>query len=143
MSIPEFGPAEPGAHYTLRPGAHVLIVEGGSIALVRTRIGLMLPGGGIDAGESAEEAAVRETREECGLRVALGREVGTADELVFARSEGKHVRKRARFFEARVLGGAPPTEDDHELVYTELRAALDELAYGSHRWALERWMVLR
>lgn len=143
MNIPEFGTCEPGADYQLRPGAHVLIVEGPRIALVRTRIGLMLPGGGIDAGETAEDAAVRETREECGLRIALGTELGTADELVFARSEQKHFRKRVRFFEARVLGGAPPTEDDHELLYFDLREALAELAYGSHRWALERWMVLR
>jgi 8-oxo-dGTP pyrophosphatase MutT (NUDIX family) len=143
VTIPEFGTPEPGAVYQLRPGAHTLIVEEARVVVVRTRIGLMLPGGGIDAGESAEQAALRETREEVGLRVELGRDLGTADELVFARGEQRHYRKRARFFAARIVGGAAPTEDDHEMAWLATADALSQLAYGSHRWALERFLGMR
>lgn len=143
MSIPEFGAPEAGAVYHLRPGAHTLIVEETLVVVVRTRIGLMLPGGGIDDGETAEQAAMRETREEVGLRVELGRDLGTADELVFARGEQRHCRKRSRFFVARIVGGAPPTEDDHEMTWLETTDALSQLVYGSHRWALERFLATR
>ena len=46
-----------------------------------------LPGGRIDAGESPEQAVVREVREETGLEVLAGRPVGRvqipADDVVF------------------------------------------------------------
>jgi 8-oxo-dGTP diphosphatase len=141
MTIPEFGAAQAGVLYQLRPAAHTLIAERVRIVVVRTRIGLMLPGGGIDGDETAEQAALRETREEVGLRVVLGREIGTADELVFARSEQRHYRKRARFFEASIVGGAVPTEDDHEMSWLSAGEAISQLAYGSHRWAVERWQA--
>ncbi len=38
-----------------------------------------LPKGKLDSGETFEEAAVREVREETGLRCTLGRELATAE----------------------------------------------------------------
>jgi 8-oxo-dGTP pyrophosphatase MutT (NUDIX family) len=43
----------------------------------RTGVRWEVPGGGQEAGESLEEAAVRETREEAGIAVALDRMVCT------------------------------------------------------------------
>lgn len=59
--------------------ARVIIVHDGTIALIeRRRAGLhyyVFPGGGVERGETIEEAAAREAREELGLIVTIGRRV--------------------------------------------------------------------
>src|SRR5262245_54582080 len=81
--IPEFGRPATGAAYVLRPGGYAVIFGGdGGVAAVSMPLGLALPGGGQNPGESPEEAAAREVEEECGLRVVLGARIGVADELV-------------------------------------------------------------
>jgi len=62
--------------------AFVLLIEDGRVLLVKQSYGLRLwalPGGMASPGESLEEAAVREVREETGLDVQVGGMVALAD----------------------------------------------------------------
>jgi 8-oxo-dGTP pyrophosphatase MutT (NUDIX family) len=135
--IPEFGPAAPGVGYVLRPGGYVVAFDAdGAVAVVSTPVGLFLPGGGQLPGESPEEAAVRETREECGLRVVPGPRIGVADELVSAPEEEAHYRKRCAFFPAEVVGRAGAGEPDTELLWLSPGDAATALRHESQRWAV-------
>lgn len=65
-----------GRGEAVRVRSGVLIVENGQVALIaRVRDGqryFVVPGGGVEPGESLEQAAVREALEELGVHVALG-----------------------------------------------------------------------
>lgn len=135
--IPEFDEVAADVNYVLRPGGYLIVRNlRGEIAIVSTPQGIFLPGGGQEQGEPPAQAAVREAIEECGLRVWLTGLLGTADELVYAASEGKHYRKRCAFFSAEVDRVDGRGEDDHRLMWMEAQEAVSRLRHGSQAWAV-------
>src|ERR671914_266389 len=59
--------------------ALVFLSDGESVLLVKQSYGnryWSLPGGGVEAGESIDQAAIREVREETGLEIRIKRVVG-------------------------------------------------------------------
>jgi len=67
-----------GRPQVIRPAAYVLVTRGDSLLMCRLDQSekdagkWTLPGGGLDFGESPEDGAVREAKEETGLDVSLG-----------------------------------------------------------------------
>lgn len=63
----------------MRTRAGIVLIEDNKVALIeRHRAGLdyfVFPGGGVDEGESPEQAAVREAMEELGVEVVIKQEV--------------------------------------------------------------------
>lgn len=68
-----------------REASRAIIIKGGKIALVKSLQGgwYKFPGGGIEEGESAVDAVIRETMEETGLSLIKDsvREYGTVHEI--------------------------------------------------------------
>lgn len=150
MPTPQFGEAGLEGPYPDRPAAFAVIERDGLLALVevdRQGRGLVLdlPGGGIDPGETAAEAAVRECGEEAGLVVALDAEPFVHADHFFLHNDGEIRNTRGAFFVGRVVAEdlALKIEDDHERVWVAPDEAVRRLDRESHAWAVVTWLRLR
>ena len=112
-----------------------------ALAARRTRRGELawgLPKGEIEPDETADQAAVREVREETGLEAEI--EASLGDIRYFYVWEGVRIRKAVRFFLMRATGGEVSLHD-HEMEdvrWFPLSGALRRAAYRGEREVLER-----
>jgi 8-oxo-dGTP pyrophosphatase MutT (NUDIX family) len=136
--IREFGEPVAGANYVDRPSAYAVIFRGDlEVAVVSTPRGIFLPGGGREGGETAMQTVIRESSEECGLRVTRASHLGVADQLVFTFGSTTGLRKRCTFFVAEVDSVlCERREADHTLLWLSLDDASRLLSHESHRWAV-------
>lgn len=128
-----------GAVHWIDPklAAGCLIVKGGRVLLVKRSIEpgygkWVFPGGHVDRGETVEEAALRETREECGVEAEI-------EELIGLYSyPGRPVA--VAVFRARLKEGSPEpiaadetfevrwfTPDEVETIELAFRSSADSL----------------
>ena len=119
--------------------------EGDEIEVVlasrRTRRGELAWGlakGGIEEEESAEDAAVREVREETGLLAEI--EASLGETRYFYVWEDVRIRKTVHFFLMRHTGGNVEDRDDEmeEIRWFPLERALKRAAYRGERDVLGR-----
>jgi len=117
----------------------VVVHEGKVIVIVPTRRAadgtkvLCLPKGHLDPGESAQDAALREVREETGVQAELTEDLGEV--RYWYRRDGRAVPKSVRFFLFRYVSGDTGDHDDEVEVarWMDLGEAEKELSYEGER----------
>ena len=119
----------------IRAAGGVVLRDDGRVAIVHRprHADWSLPKGKLDPGESWEQAAVREIREECGVRVALGEELPPSDYRVESAS------KRVRWWTMTVVEdlGFTPSDEVDELRWLSPGEALALLTYADDRTLVE------
>ena len=104
----------------------------------RGRLLWSLPKGHIEAGETAEEAAVREVEEETGIIGRVVAPLGTIDFWFVA--EDRRVHKTVHHFLLHALGGELSDEDVEvsEVAWVPLDELEKRLAYADERRLIRR-----
>ena len=91
------------------------------------------PKGKLDAGETDEQAAVREVEEETGLRCSLGRELPSTS---YTDSRGRP--KIVRYWQMQAEEGEfEPTDEVDEIAWLGTDEAAERLTYAHDRRVLE------
>jgi 8-oxo-dGTP diphosphatase len=128
-----------GVTYRDRPGAYGVLLLGRELLLAEQNGELLLPGGGIDPGETPARALHREVYEETGWRIAAPRRLGVFARHCWLPQEKYFSRKVQHIYLARpVRPLGPPVEPDHAPVWMDAARAVDRLAIAAEALALEQ-----
>lgn len=117
---------------------------GFEVALIsaKPRLRWQLPKGTVDAGESEEQAALREVREEAGIETELLGKIETVEYWYFGYQNGERVRfhKFVHFFLMKYLSG-DCGDHDHEVAearWVKIDEAIKMLAFKSEKAVVEK-----
>jgi ADP-ribose pyrophosphatase YjhB (NUDIX family) len=99
-----------------------------------------LPKGGVEAGETLAQAAVREVAEETGLDGVVDDALGSIDYSFYSREEGSRIHKTVHYYLMHATGG-DTADHDHEVSearWMRLRDALHLMTYPNEREMVRR-----
>jgi 8-oxo-dGTP pyrophosphatase MutT (NUDIX family) len=104
----------------------------------RERLLWSLPKGHIEEGESPEQAAVREVKEETGIDCEISKSLGVIDFWFMA--GGKRIHKTVHHFLFREIGGqiAPQVSEVDDVRWFPLEEIATRLAYPDERKLIQR-----
>lgn len=137
----QLGSIPPETPFYTRPGSYaVFFNENNEVGVIRNGDGdYFLAGGGIEPGETKEEALLREVREEAGLLASIEAYLGAAAEYYYDPGKQYYFNKIGHFFLITPYEQdlALKAEDDHSLLWLPMAEAHPLMYHDIYRWALE------
>lgn len=136
-----------GQRYEMRAGAYGILRRGPDILLAWQSDpynDLLLPGGGIDPGESPVQALHREVYEETGWRIARPVRLGAFRRFTYMPEYDKWAEKVCHVFAAKpVVRLGPPLELDHTPIWMNARDAIPLLCNSGDAEFLAKHLFAR
>jgi 8-oxo-dGTP diphosphatase len=139
--VQRFGRRRPGRPYEQRSAAYAVVFDASHrVACVAdNKLGLFLPGGGLEPGEDALGAVHREVAEECARSLEIILPLGSAIQFVHA-SDDKLFELHASFFLGR-FGQSLDGPAQHELSWLQAVPQLPVFFHECHRWAVQQGLI--
>ncbi|WP_084676107.1 NUDIX hydrolase [Carnobacterium funditum] len=139
-----FGKRLKTEHYHIRIGVYGILLNRitDKIIVVSPPNGsYLLPGGEKEKQETDEETLKRESVEELGFQIEVGKYVGAGEDYFYSTHREKYYHNPAYFY---VIDSwekiSEPLEDFNGIEWMTLPEALKKLKRGSHRWAIEQFI---
>ena len=112
-----FGERDQDTDYWDRSGAYLLALQNGKMAVVRTKRGYFLPGGGLEDGESDADCVRREVREETGCAAEVGAFLCSAEHYTVHDTKGPFHPIQSYYTGTIGEQLAPPQESDIQFLW--------------------------
>jgi len=124
--------------YTERSGVYgILSNDEKQVGIIKTPRGYILPGGGIESGESHQHCLIREFEEETGIAVDVGDFIGTAILYGFSPNSHQFLKVIGHFYDVKKIhSNLVKIEADHELVWFSEVDAVQTLKLEHQAWAV-------
>lgn len=124
--------------YIKRPGAYGIFKNVNNlIALIKTKKGYFLPGGGIENGESPDECLKRECLEEIGAEISELDNFAHGTYHFYSTTLNVNMKIEGYFFTCKIDKFLETkTEDDHELIWMKTEEAISLLYLDNQREAV-------
>ncbi len=130
-----FGVKE-NATYLDREGAYLIPIKDSKIGVVQTPKGYFLLGGGIDKGESHEEAIRRECLEEAGYTVNIKQKLCSAETYTKHPNIGYFHPIQTYYIGELIEKVQEPIESDHKFMWVEYEQLKGKMFEEMQNWAI-------
>ena len=136
--IPIFGLKQEGMHYQNKASVYAIVFDKKQKRYLTVRTNsqhFFLPGGGMEVGETPEQALHRELLEETGYTIRIEAPIGRAKQYLIARN-GQAILNDAFFYKVTLLElTQAAVEMDHHPAWLSLQDT-DKLFHAHQRWAV-------
>lgn len=138
MNAIQFGNKEHGIEYFNRPSVYAVIFnDKDEIGIVEKNGLYFLPGGGIEQGEKAIDALLREVREETGIEVQIEKFLGNANEYLVSFDKTVKFNQIGSFYKCEIVTDHKDQSDlTHEFKWLNITTIESKIARRSHLWIL-------